>query len=221
MRTFGGYDTLFFDLDGTLADSKSGIIRSLRYSLEQFNIDEIDEEKLTRCIGPSLTFTYTQWYGLSDEDARRAVGFYRAYFERRGIYENTLFAGIPELLRALGEAGKRLVVATAKPTVHAKKILEHHNIAQMFADIFGSNLDGTREHKDEVIAFALESLQIERKESVLMIGDRDHDILGAKKNGIASVAVGYGYGAAEELKRANPHAIASSVAELRSLLLGK
>lgn len=220
MRTFGGYDTLLFDLDGTLADSKAGILRCLRYSLEKFNIAEADEEKLTRCIGPSLSFTYKQWYGLSDEDASRAIGYYRAYFERRGIYENTLFSGIPELLRALGAAGKRLAVATAKPAVHARKILEHHGIAQMFIDIFGSNLDGTRENKDEVIAFALESLQIESKETVLMIGDRDHDILGAKKNGIASVAVGYGYGDPAELRDANPTAIAASVAELRAILLG-
>lgn len=222
MRDFHKYPTILFDLDGTLTDSKDGIIRSLRYSLEKFGIVEDDTEKLTRCIGPSLSYTYKEWYGMGEEDARRAKAYYREYFDREGIFENRLFDGVTELLKALSAAGKRLVIATAKPVDDATRILAYLQVKSYFHGIYGSNRDGTRENKNEVIAFALDSLSLEgvNRETALMVGDRHHDILGARESALPAIAVGYGYGAAEELAAARPDGFANSVKELSALLIG-
>lgn len=220
MNHFTAYTTILFDLDGTLSDSKLGIIRCLQYSLEKFGIVETDIEKLTHCIGPSLSYTYKEWYGLSDEEARQAVTFYRQRFETEGIFENTLYEGVPALLESLKKSGKTLLVATAKPTVHAKRILMHENIADYFTEIVGSNLDGTRENKGEVIAYALDCLENPDKASILMIGDRMHDIIGARDNGLPAIAVGYGYGTSAELTAAKPAGFVNSVEQLKQVLLG-
>lgn len=177
-------------------------------------------EKLTHCIGPSLSFTYKEWYGLHEAQARQATAFYRERFEREGILENTLYEGIPELLEKLKARGKTLAIATAKPTVHAVRILEYQGIASYFSAVFGSNLDGTRENKSEVIAFALAEMKPLQMKAALMVGDRSHDILGARENGLASIAVGYGYGTTEELTEARPDGHVRSVEELSRYLLG-
>lgn len=220
MNNFSAYTTIFFDLDGTLSDSKLGIIRCLQYSLEKFGIIETDVEKLTHCIGPSLSYTYKEWYGLNDQEARQATNFYRQRFEAEGIFENTLYQGIPALLEALKNSGKTLFVATAKPTVHAKRILAHENIASYFTKIVGSNLDGTRENKGEVIKYALTRIETPDKGRILMVGDRMHDIIGARENGLSAIAVGYGYGTLVELTAAKPAGLVNSVEQLKKFLLG-
>jgi phosphoglycolate phosphatase len=221
MQDFTKYNTIFFDLDGTLSDSARGIIRCLQYSLEKFNIVETEEEKLRHYIGPSLTETYTKIYGMSDAKAVQATAFYRERFEREGIKENVMFEGVNHLLAGLKAQEKTMVLATAKPTEHAKQILEYYQIDHYFTVIAGSNFDGTREHKGEVIEFALSQLENPDVNNILMVGDRQHDILGAKENNLAVIGVGYGYGTLEELAEAKPDKIVTSVAELSKTLLGK
>jgi len=221
MQDFTKYNTIFFDLDGTLSDSAIGIIRCLKYSLEKFSIVENEEEKLRHYIGPSLTETYTKIYGMSDAQAVKATAFYRERFEREGIKENVMFEGVNHLLAGLKEQKKTMVIATAKPTEHAKQILEYYQIDHYFTVIAGSNFDGTREHKGEVIKFALSQLETPDVKNIIMVGDRQHDVLGAKENDLAVIGVGYGYGTIEELTEAKPDKIVSSVAELSKILLGK
>jgi phosphoglycolate phosphatase len=219
MQEFKQYKTVFFDLDGTLTDSKIGIIRCLQYSLEKFGIEENDIEKLTRCIGPSLSFTYQQWYGLTADQARQGTEYYRERFEKEGIRENLLYDGVLPLLETLKNLGKTIVLATAKPTVHAKQILQYHKIDSYFTEVCGSNLDGTREDKGAVIEFALSKLEQVNKQQIVMIGDRKHDVIGAKENGLASVAVAYGYGTETELMEAVPDKIVYSVDEIRQMFV--
>lgn len=220
MQNFARYNTIFFDLDGTLSDSALGIIRCLQYSLEKVGIMETEIEKLRCFIGPSLTETYMEGYKMNEQEAMRATAFYRERFEREGIKENAMFEGVGEMLEALKKQQKTLVLATAKPTEHAKEIISYYQIDHYFTVIAGSNFDGTREHKGEVIEFALSQLENVDLERTLMIGDRKHDILGARENGIAAVGVSYGYGSMTELTESNPKKIVHSVAELNKLLVG-
>lgn len=221
MERWDLYRTVLFDLDGTLSDSQEGIVACLRDSLARMGIEETDTEKLRRCIGPSLTETYRVLYGMSDGEAARALEFYRACFERQGVERTALFDGAKALLDALWRQGKTLALATAKPTLHAERILEQNGIARYFALVAGSNLDGTREEKREVIAYALAALPEAARESAVMVGDRRHDIEGARENALPSIGVAYGYGGYEELAAAGADQIVCSVSELRAALLGE
>ena len=213
------YDIILFDLDGTLTDPKEGITRCVQYALAKMNIIEKDLEKLVPFIGPPLMRTFKETYQLTDEEANQALTYYRERFSTVGLYENAVFPGIPELLDKLTANGKTLFVATSKPTVFSVRILEHFGLHQYFRAIIGSNLDGTRVEKNEVIEYVLSELGDHDSAKVLMVGDRKHDIWGAQKNGIAVAAVGYGYGSAEELNGAHPNFLVNTVAELGDLLL--
>ena len=213
------YDIILFDLDGTLTDPKEGITRCVQYALAKMNIIEKDLEKLVPFIGPPLMRTFKETYQLTDEEANQALTYYRERFSTVGLYENAVFPGIPELLDKLTANGKTLFVATSKPTVFSVRILEHFGLHQYFRAIIGSNLDGTRVEKNEVIEYVLSELGDHDSAKVLMVGDRKHDIWGAQKNGIAVAAVGYGYGSAEELNGANPNFLVNTVDELGDLLL--
>lgn len=217
MKLDSPYQTILFDLDGTLTDPQEGIINSVQYALRKMNIDENNREGLVKFIGPPLTESFQTFYKMSPEDAWQAVEFYREYFKEKGMYENIVYPGIPELLQELKKADKMLFVATSKPTVFSEKILEYFELAQYFNEIVGSNLDGTRVAKSEVIQhiFAMYSLD---KERTVMVGDREHDIIGAKNNDIDSIAVTYGYGSFDELNQALPNQIVNSVKELMLLL---
>lgn len=221
MEQWQTYRTVLFDLDGTLSDSEAGILECLRYSLRRMGIEERDTAKLRRCIGPSLTQTYRALYGMSAEAAARALAFYRACFEARGIAQTALFGGVPALLEALHGEGRTLVLATAKPTQHARRILERNGVAQYFSVVAGSRLDGTREEKSEVIAHALAQLPEAARSKAVMVGDRHSDIKGARENALPSIGVAYGYGGYEELAAAGADGIVHSVAELRAALLGE
>ncbi|EGO65856.1 HAD family hydrolase [Acetonema longum] len=215
------YDVILFDLDGTLTDPKPGITRSVQYALAKFDIHVADLDSLIPFIGPPLSESFQVFYRLSEADAKKAVEYYREYFTEKGLYENAVFDGIPELLANLKQAGKTLIVATSKPTVFAEKILQHFQLAHYFSRIAGSNLDGTRVDKDEVIAFALmECLDIP-KGRIIMVGDRKHDVIGARKNGICCIAAAFGYGSPEELREANPKAMAASVQDLLPMLMAE
>lgn len=208
-----------FDLDGTLTDPQVGITRSIQYGLEKMNIHEEDYEKLLTFIGPPLMNTFRTAYSMSDEDAALALKYYRERFSTVGLFENTVYPGIPQLLEQLKQQGKRLYVATSKPTEFSVRILEHFGLAGFFEAIVGSNLDGSMVEKDEVIACALARLGPYDKTKIAMVGDRKHDVIGATKNNIASIAVAYGYGSDAELRNAEPDYILPSVQELTDFLM--
>lgn len=210
---------ILFDLDGTLTDPKIGITKSADYALQSFGIHTENLDNLCKFIGPPLADSFINYYGFSEADAVRAIAKYREYFSVTGIFENAVYAGIAPMLAALKAEGRNLIVATSKPTVFAVKILEHFNLAQYFTFVAGSELDGTRSKKSEVIAYALAQNNITELASAVMIGDREHDILGANEIGLACIGVLYGYGDRAEHERAGADFIVPTVGELQTLLL--
>ncbi len=213
------YQTILFDLDGTLTDPGVGITNSVAYALGKYKIAVPERAALYKFIGPPLIDSFERYYGFSRERAMEAVNFYREYFSETGIFENQVYDGIGELLKDLRAAGKRLVVATSKPEQFAVRILEHFALADYFDYIAGANMDESRTKKAEVITYALKVCGITDRRPVLMVGDREHDVLGAKEAGVASLGVLYGYGDREELERAGADIIAERVADLRDSLL--
>jgi len=188
---------VYFDLDGTLTDPKPGITRSIQYALTRLDLAAPPEDELTWCIGPPLRASLMKLLG-TDDLADRALLLYRERFADIGLFENDVYPGIEDTLSAFAGSGRRLFVATSKPGVYAKRIVEHFNLARHFETVFGSELDGTRVHKDELLAYAIDVARTDPAQSI-MIGDRSHDIVGAKKNGMNAIGVTYGYGSPEEL----------------------
>jgi len=212
------YSTILFDLDGTLTDPKVGITKSVQYALSKLGIHEPDLDKVTCFIGPPLGLMFQQAYHVSPSDTRRAVDHYREYFKTDGMYGNVLYDGIPRLLEMLKREFVNLVVATSKPTVFAKKILHHFDIEQYFDHVVGSNLDGTRSAKTEIIECAMRLYPDLATTGFVMIGDREHDIIGANGNDIDSIGVLYGYGTREEFNQAKATYVVDSVEDLCELL---
>lgn len=213
---------LLFDLDGTLTDPKQGITTCVQYALQSFGIEEPDLDKLEPFIGPPLKDSFMKFYGMSEEQAGQAVEKYRERFQDTGIFENRVYNGIPQMLRTLQSKGFYLAVASSKPTVYVERILEHFQLSKYFKVVVGSELDGTRVNKDEVVQETLNRLfsyKPVQRDQVYMIGDRKFDVEGAKAFGIESVAVAYGYGSMEELKEAKADYIVRSVEELEKFLL--
>jgi len=211
--------TILFDLDGTLTDPKVGITRSVQYALRKFGINVEDPDTLCCFIGPPLKESFMKYYGLSDADGELAVEYYREYYRPTGIFENGVYEGIPELLRDLRQAGKQIALATSKPTVFARQILVHYDIMQYFDVVIGSELDGRRVKKAEVVACALEECGC-AIENAVMVGDRHHDIVGGRDNGLGTIGVLYGYGDRTELEEHGADLICETVSALRSALLG-
>lgn len=211
---------ILFDLDGTLTDPKEGITRSVAYALESLGISVPDLDELCKFIGPPLQESFQRYYGLSASDSMTAVEKYRERFADRGLYENVVYDGMIELLERLKSRGKALIVATSKPRPFAVQILEHFGLARYFDFVSGSEFDGTRIHKADVITHALDSCAICDKSSAIMVGDRCYDVTGAKSNGLACIGVLYGYGSLEELDQAGADCIAATVSELETLLCG-
>lgn len=210
---------LLFDLDGTLTDPMLGITRSVQYALHRFGIEVDDLRTLCRFIGPPLKESFRDFYGMDDEQATRAVALTREYFAPRGIFENRLYEGIPELLTELQAAGCMLAMATSKPEPFARQIAEHFHLADRFALIGGATMDGTRTAKRDVVRHVLGALDVEDPTAAVMIGDRRYDIEGAAAEGIASIGVLWGYGSREELAAAGAGQIVGTIPELRALLL--
>ncbi len=212
---------LLFDLDGTLTDPKLGITTCVQYALQSFGIEEPDLDKLEPFIGPPLKDSFMEFYGFDEEKAEAAVEKYRERFKDVGLYENAIYDGIENMLYNLKVNGMHLAVASSKPTVFVERILEHFNIKQYFEVIVGSELDGRRVNKDEVVQEALSRLfkgKAIEKDKVYMIGDRKFDVEGAKAQGVESVGVSYGYGSLAELKEAQADYIVRSVPELEKFL---
>ncbi|MEK3854933.1 HAD family hydrolase [Cytobacillus sp. FSL H8-0458] len=214
------YKIILFDLDGTLSDPKAGITKSVQYALQKMNIVEPDIGKLECFIGPPIQVSFAEYYDFDEEASQKAISYYRERFKAKGMFENELYSSIPFLLKSLKEQQFILVVATSKPTVFSEQILKHFNIDHYFELVVGSNLDGTRTSKTEIIQFILEKYNKNKLEDFIMIGDRMHDIIGANNTGIDSIGVTYGYGSFEELNNVNPNYIVNSVVELKNILLG-
>ncbi len=213
---------LLFDLDGTLTDPGAGITACVQYALQSFGIEETDHAKLEKFIGPPLRDSFMNFYGFDAEQAEQAVAKYRERFQDTGIFENEVYEGIPKMLHTLQSKGFFLAVASSKPQVFVERILDHFDLRKYFKAIVGSELDGTRESKDEVVQEALNRLFAYKpiqKGQVYMIGDRKFDVEGARTQGVESVGVAYGYGSMEELKAAKADYIVRSVEELESFLL--
>lgn len=208
------YTTFLFDLDGTLTDPKEGIINSVLYALKKVGIEELHISELDSFIGPPIQQSFIERYNMSEGEVERAVFYFREYLKQRGLFENNVYEGIPDLLQQLKSSANRLFVATSKPTVFAKQVLELFQLTDYFEDIVGSNLDGTRIKKEEIIAHILHTNEELNREGIVMIGDRKHDIIGANHNEIASIGVLYGYGNKTELTEVGATHIANDVKEL-------
>ena len=212
------YKYILFDLDGTLTDPGIGITNSVMYALEKFGIEVEDRASLYKFIGPPLLDSFQKYYGFTKEESELALQYYREYFKPYGLYENKIYDGVEKLLKDLKAMDKVIIVATSKPEEFAVEILKHFNLYQYFDFVGGASMDEKRVKKADVIAYALEKCHVADLKSVVMIGDREHDIYGAKKIGVDSIGVLYGYGDYEELKMAGADYIVSTPEEILSVI---
>lgn len=209
---------IFFDLDGTLTDPFLGITNSVIYALEKMGYPHGENSEYRLFIGPPLRESFKLKCGMTADEAERALALYREYFSPIGIFENRVYDGITELLKKLKNDGYTVVLATSKPEVYAKRILEKFDLMKYLSGVFGAELDGTRDRKDEVIAYALASLGAS-PDDVIMVGDRIHDVLGAAAHGIKTVGVLYGYGSREELTAAGAVSFAVDPSDLYNCII--
>lgn len=220
------FNYILFDLDGTLTDPKLGITSSVQYALRALGIEEPSLDQLEPFIGPPLADSFAEFYGLNEEQVEMAVAKYRERFQNQGIYENEIYPGIAEMLAALKANGKKLSIASSKPTPFVERILDYFDIRMYFDHIIGSNLDGTRSRKEEVVEEALRQMlpagmtPAGKKASVAMVGDRKFDIEGAREHGITSVGVSFGYAPEGELEQAGADYIVDTVDALLEVLNG-
>lgn len=208
---------LLFDLDGTLTDPKTGILNCFRYALEELGCAPPAEAELERHIGPPIHQTFRELIGTDDAILiEEAIRHYRVRFSSTGLFENALYDGIPEALEQLRSAGARLYLATSKPAVYAERIVDHFGLRGYFHALYGSELDGTRGEKKDLIAWILgqENLSYDR---CRMIGDREYDAFGALANGVMPLGVLWGYGSEEELRAAGCVALYERPEELAHL----
>ena len=224
------YHYILFDLDGTLTDPKPGITGCVQYALRKFGIEEPDLDKLEPFIGPPLLDSFQEFYGFEEEKGQQAIIYYRERFRTVGLFENEVYPGIAQMLARLQEAGCHLAVASSKPEIFVKRILEHFGLLSYFEVVVGSELDGRRARKEEVVEEALRQLLgeealtqhgLRRIEDAVMVGDRKFDIQGAKRFGIASIGVRYGYAGQGELEEAGADMIVATVGELDEYLFNK
>lgn len=217
------YKHIFFDLDGTITEPIVGITNAFMYSLEKFGIKVSDRTSLYKVIGPPLRDSYKEFYGFSDEQAEEAIGYYREYYSVRGLIENDIMSGMDKALRTLKDAGCHLYVATSKPEVYAFKILENLGLDGYFDIIAGSLFDGSRDKKELVIKYLLDrcgmKAEADALTSVVMVGDRKFDILGAKHFGMDNIGVTFGYGSREEFLECQAMHIVDSADELVQYIL--
>lgn len=212
------YDYLLFDLDGTLTDPGEGITNSVAYALRKQGIEVTDKKELYCFIGPPLSESFSRFFGFSMEESLRCVEYYREYYRDKGIFENLLYDGIPELLATLKSRGKKIILATSKPELFAKQILDHFGLTEYFDHICGASMDESRNKKAAVIEYALETAKLDDLARAVMIGDREHDINGARLNGLDSIGVLFGYGDRPELEAAGATYIAKSVEDIKKFI---
>ena len=214
------YKNVLFDLDGTLTDPAEGITNALMHAQRRLGREVSPREALYVFIGPPLIEMFMSEWGLARAESQQALVYYREHFATRGLFENVPYPGIEGCLAELKAAGLRLFVATSKPEPLSLRILEHFSLLPYFEAVAGSTMDETRTKKGEVIAYALRTYDLDPRETI-MVGDREHDVLGAAENGLPCVGVLYGYGSREELTAAGAAALAADLTELSALLRGK
>lgn len=213
------FEHILFDLDGTLTDSYEGISKSVQYSLEYYGIKEDNEDNLKRFVGPPLWKSFRDFYGFPEEKAKQAVEKYRERYNVTGVYENKVIDGVPETLEVLKDNGKKLYVATSKPLQLAEIVLKHFELDKYFEYICGASLDFSFVEKSDIINHILDKYGITDKTSVLMVGDRKFDIIGAEKTGIASAGVLCGYGSKEELDDAGADYVLNKFSDILKIVL--
>lgn len=213
------YKYVLFDLDGTLTDPYEGISKSVQYSLESFGIEEKDEDILKKFIGPPLKESFMKFYGFDEEKALKAVEKYRERYITTGVYENALIDGVKDTLAILKEKGIRIFLATSKPQPLAEVILKHFGITEYFDFIGGADFNYNRDEKWQVIEYVFENSGIQDKENALMIGDRMHDIIGAKKTGLKCLCVLCGYGSREEFTEYGADYIVETIPDILNIVL--
>ena len=214
------YQYVLFDLDGTLSDPGVGITNSVAYALSSFGIEVADRRTLYPFIGPPLLDSFAKYYGMNERDAQEALAQYRVYFRDRGMFENELYPKTVWLLEELKRAGVNLVLATSKPEEFAEQILSHFNIRRYFDVVAGASMDERRSKKSDVIAYALQKAGITDKRAAIMVGDRLHDVQGARENALPSIGVLWGYGSESELLEAGATHLAQDMQALLALLTG-
>ena len=209
------YKVILFDLDGTLKESGEGITKSVQYALERIGKPEPDLERLKVFVGPPLMEMFMKYAQIDEETAKRAVEIYRERYSVTGIFENAVYPGIEDMLAQLKKKGYVLAVASSKPEVYVRRILDYFGLTPYFTEIGGSEMDGRKTNKTEVIEDVLHRLHMEdHRDQVIMVGDKEHDVYGARKSGLECIAVSFGYGTEEELKQAEPLKIVDSAEEI-------
>lgn len=205
---------IFFDLDGTLTDPGPGITRCIQHALEGLGRPVPEPESLRRCVGPPLQNSFAELLGTRDDAlVAEAIRLYRERFVIAGMFENSVYAGVPAGLETLRQDGHRLWVVTSKPHVFARQIVEHFGLSTFFEWVYGSELSGENSEKGQLIRMALVQENLSPGQ-VCMVGDRAQDVEGARSNGVEAIAVLWGYGSEEELAAAAPDRIVGSMAEL-------
>lgn len=210
---------IFFDLDGTITDSREGIINGIEYALRYFEMEAGDRKYLEKFIGPPLSESFRNEYNFDEKQVEIAVQKYREYYSVKGLKENKLYDGLKELIIDLEKHNRNVILATAKPQIFSEEILEFFKIKQYFKFISGATMDNSRNQKSDIIKYAIDSLKITNLEECIMIGDRQYDIIGAKENNIKSIGVTYGFGSEKELKQAGANYIAHNAQEIKDIIL--
>lgn len=208
---------ILFDLDGTLTDPFLGITRSVAYSLKSFGIEVDDLETLKPFIGPPLDVSFREYYHMDEAQSWKAVEKYREYFSKKGLFENKVYEGMEDFLQSLLNMDMKLYVCTSKPEVFAKEILDHFSLIPYFTGIYGATLDGSLKNKGDVIAHCIKQEQLNIQDC-MMVGDRQHDIVGAHQNQIPCIGVLYGYGSLEEFQEYHCDYIAKDLIELKKII---
>lgn len=213
------FKNILFDLDGTLTDPFEGITNAVSYALGKMSLPIPPKQTLRRFIGPPLVVSFSSFCGLDEENAQLAVRYYREYYSEKGVLENTLFDGVPELIGRLKEAGCRVMLATSKPESFACRILEHFDLMKYFDFVSAPTLSDLHSEKKDIIGRAIERYDLgKEKDSCLMIGDRYFDIEGAHLCGIKAVGVLWGYGGRKEFEEYHAEFVAESVENLEKLI---
>ena len=214
------YQYILFDLDGTLTDPREGITKSVQYALDKMGISEPDLSALEHFIGPPLYDEFRRCYNMDDQQAKTAVAAYRERFGTVGWKENILFDGVPKLLSALHEAGKKIAIASSTPTVFVQKILHMFEIEQYFDVVSGASLDGKIGTKAQVVQQALDAFGVSERSDAVLVGDRFHDVEGARTCGLSCIGITLGFGGREELDSSGAAVVVDTLDELREVLLG-
>ncbi len=212
------FSHIIFDLDGTLTDNTRGIGNSIKYALEQMQIDRYSEEILKQFIGPPLQWGFKNLFGMNERNTKLAVEYFRAYYGENGYLENEPYPGIFEMLEELDSQGKQMYIATSKLEKYALKIMEHFEFDKYIIQLNGADYSGKKGTKSIIISNLLETQQLISSENIVMVGDTVFDIEGGKENGLSTLAVNYGFGKEEELKNAQPDFFAEDVEELYQIL---